>query len=266
MSVDEKSVKDDILSTMISGKGNYCPIVVRNAWHAAGTFDKSDSSGGSDGATMRFEPELSDRANGGLTIVHELLAPLREKHPNVSIADIWTMAGAAAIKASGGPEVPFKLGRTDAEASDAVSHPACPANGRLPAPVFPDKLRDVFYRMGFDDKDIVALSGAHTLGRCNKNRSGWDGPWTTDPLKFDNEYYKNLINLEWKKKEWDGPPQYEDPSGKLMMLPTDIELKEDPKYLVYVKQYAEDEELFFKDFASAFAKLLALGCPAHVQP
>jgi hypothetical protein len=51
--------------------------------------------------------------------------------------------------------------------------------------------------MGFDDKDIVALSGAHTLGSCHRLRSGFDGPWTHNPLKFDNEYFKNLLELEW---------------------------------------------------------------------
>ena len=40
--------------------------------------------------------------------------------------------------------------------------------------------------MGFNDRDIVALSGAHTLGRCHLQRSGFDGPWTRNPLKFDN--------------------------------------------------------------------------------
>ncbi len=50
-----------------------------------------------------------------------------------------------------------------------------------------DHLRKVFYRMGFNDKEIVALSGAHTLGRCHEVRSGFDGPWTHAPLRFDNE-------------------------------------------------------------------------------
>jgi len=137
----------------------------------------------------------------------------------------------------------------------------------LPAP-FKDAahLREVFHRMGFSDRDIVVLSGAHTLGSCHESRSGFEGPWTTQPLKFDNEYFKNILEIDWKVREWDGPKQYTDPSGKLMMLPTDMELKTDPGFLPYVKEYAADEELFRKDFAAAFGKLIALGCPAHVQP
>jgi len=258
-SVDEAAVTADVIATIKSDKGNYCPIVVRNAWHASGTFDKSDSTGGSDGATMRFEPEASDKANVGLNIVHDLLAPLKEKYPDVSIADLWVMAGTQAIKASGGPEVPFTVGRKDIIATDPV-----PANGRLPAPIFgADYLREVFGRMGMDDREIVALSGAHTLGECKKTRSGFDGPWTKTPLDFNNEYYKNLLDIEWKEREWQGPPQYTDPSGTLMMLRTDIALIQDADFKKIVEEYAADEALFFKEFASSFGKLCALGCPFH---
>ena len=43
------------------------------------------------------------------------------------------------------------------------------------------------------------------------------------------------------------------------MLPTDIVLVEDPKFLKYVDAYAKDEKLFFKDFAKAFSTLMELG-------
>jgi len=115
----------------------------------------------------------------------------------------------------------------------------------------------------FNDREIVALSGAHTLGRCHVERSGYDGPWTRHPLKFDNQYFKNLLFLEWRPKKWDGPLQYEDAeSGELMMLPTDLALRDDPKFREIAEQYAKDEQLFFRDFGEAFGKLLALGVPA----
>ena len=53
-------------------------------------------------------------------------------------------------------------------------------------------LRDVFYRMGFDDRAIVALSGAHALGRCHTTASGYDGPWSPTPRIFNNAYYTLL--------------------------------------------------------------------------
>ena len=130
----------------------------------------------------------------------------------MSFADLWVLGGHVAIEFLGGPSIPFRHGRTDA--ADAS---ACPANGRLPdAAQGAQHLRDVFHRMGFTDKEIVCLSGAHTLGRCHKVRSGFDGPWTNNPLKFDNNYFKVLLNMTWRLRKWDGPLQYEDvETGKL---------------------------------------------------
>jgi catalase (peroxidase I) len=239
------------------------PITVRLAWHASGTYDKSDNSGGSDGAHMRFEPEFTDGANAGLSIVQDLLKPVKEEHPELSIADIWTMASCSAVKFAGGPEIPHRLGRVD----DADGK-RCPLNGRLPdASQGAEHLREVFGRMGFNDQEIVALSGAHTLGRCHVVRSGYDGPWTDHPLRFDNGYFKGLMGREWKKKEWDGPFQYVDvETESVMMLPTDMALRTDDKFRVFAELYAKDEQKFFDDFSAAYAKLISLGCPAQCNP
>jgi cytochrome c peroxidase len=51
----------------------------------------------------------------------------------------------------------------------------------------------------------------------------------------------------------------EDSTGMLMMLPSDIALIQDPEFKKSVEMYAKDEDLFFKDFAKAFSKLLELG-------
>jgi cytochrome c peroxidase len=119
--------------------------------------------------------------------------------------------------------------------------------------------------MGFDDREIVALSGAHALGRCHANHSGFEGPWTFSPTTLTNEYFKLLRDTEWRWKQWDGNRQYEDkPTGSLMMLPTDMALMKDEKFRVHVERYAEDEGVFFKEFADVVVKLLELGVPFTV--
>jgi hypothetical protein len=260
--VNVEALKSEIRAAIIDNKANACPITIRLAWHASGTFDEKDGSGGSNGSTMRFEPESTDDANAGLSIVRDMLLPVKAKHPEISYADLWTLAGCSAVEFLGGPKVPHEFGRTD-----KPSGTYCPPNGRLPdAAQGAQHLRDVFYRMGFNDQEIVALSGAHTLGRCHRTRSGFDGPWTRNPLKFDNQYFRHLVGFNWVPKKWDGPLQYEDePTGELMMLPTDIALKEDPQFLKYVQAYAKDEALFFEDFSDAFAKLIALGAPKEAR-
>ena len=241
-------------------KVNACPMAVRLAWHSSGTFEKEGMTGGSNGAGMRFEPESTDGANAGLGIIRDLLKPVSDHNPEVSKADIWVAAGANAVEFLGGPKVPHAFCRTDhADGSK------CPPNGRLPdGSQGAQHLRDVFYRMGFNDKEIVALSGAHTLGRMHLSRSGFDGPWTTKPLSFDNEYFKNLLDRTWVKKEYAGNDMFEDAETRTLgMLPTDIALTTDPAFLPWVQKYAADEQLFFTDFSAAFSKLLAnnTGCP-----
>jgi len=211
---------------------------------------------------MRFAPESTDGANAGLSIVRDLLKPVKEKNSELSVADIWAFAGCSAVEFLGGPKVPCHFGR-----GDAPNGSYCPPNGRLPdASQGAQHLRDVFYRMGFDDRAIVCLSGAHTLGRCHLVRSGFDGPWTRNPLRFDNEYFQNLLNLEWKPKQWEGPAQFEDPSGDLMMLSTDLALIQDEKFRPFVEMYAKDQDLFFRDFAQDFHRLTSLGTTAPAPP
>ena len=204
---------------------------------------------------MRFAPECNFGANAGLKVARDVLQKVKDKYPEISYGDLWTLAGVVAIEEMGGPKIKWKPGRVDAP--DGTS---CPPDGRLPdAAQGAGHLRDIFYRMGFNDQEIVALTGAHSLGRCHSDRSGYSGPWTRAPTTFSNLFFQELLNNKWAPKKWGGPKQYEDPSGALMMLPADMSLVEDPKFRVYVEKYAKDNAAFEKDFASAFSRLLALG-------
>jgi len=217
---------------------------------------------------MRFSPESNWGANAGLGLARDLLEPIKSRHPDMSYADMWTLAGCVAIEYMGGPTIPWQKGR-----SDFPDGSKCPADGRLPDA---DKgtigktvqhIRDVFSRMGFNDKEIVALCGAHALGRCHTDRSGYWGPWTRAETTFSNQYFLELLENTWTLKQWDGPEQFEDPTGELMMLPSDMALIWDKTFRRHVVNYAADEEQFFKDFSKAFAKLVELGVPhCHRKP
>lgn len=224
------------LRGLISEK-NCAPLMLRLAWHSAGTYDVQAKNGGPFG-TMRFKAEQSHGANNGLDIAVRLLEPLKEQFPNISYGDFYQLAGVVAVEVAGGPEIPFHPGRED------KTEP--PQEGRLPdATKGSDHLRDVFCKqMGLSDKDIVALSGAHTLGRCHKERSGFEGAWTSNPLIFDNSYFKELLSGE---KEG------------LLQLPSDKALLSDPAFRPLVEKYAADEDAFFADYAEAHLKLSELG-------
>ena len=170
--------------------GSYGPVLVRLAWHCSGTYDAKTGTGGSNGAAMRFDPEASHGANAGLGVARSLLEPIKKKFPWISYADLYTLAGAVAVEEMGGPKIEWAPGR-----SDFADGSASCKDSRLPDAAQGAKhLRAVFSTgMGFDDREIVALSGAHSLGRCHTDRSGFDGPWTRAPTTFSSLYFNELV-------------------------------------------------------------------------
>ncbi|XP_039003145.1 L-ascorbate peroxidase 2, cytosolic-like [Hibiscus syriacus] len=70
---------------------------------------------------------------------------------------------------------------------------------------------------------FVALFGGHTLGRCHKERSGFEGPWSSNPLIFYNSYFKELVSGEQEG---------------LIQLPSDKAFMEDPVFRPLVHKYA----------------------------
>ncbi|KAI9751637.1 MAG: heme peroxidase [Chaenotheca gracillima] len=241
--------------------GSYGPVLVRLAWHCSGTYDKDTGTGGSNGATMRFAPENDHGANAGLKAAQDFLEPVKEMFPWISYSDLWTLSGVCAIQEMQGPSVPWRPGRQDRDEA------ACTPDGRLPdGSKEQSHLRGIFGRMGFDDREIVALSGAHALGRCHTDRSGFEGPWTFSPTVVTNDYYKLLQDEKWNWRKWNGPKQYQDGTTKtLMMLPTDMALVKDKAFKKHVDRYAKDNDVFFNEFRDVLVKLLELGVPFQTK-
>lgn len=235
------------------------PILIRLSWHDAGVFNGLD---GCPNAAMRLPGggEHAFAANSGLPqVAIPLLQAISEKYvPSlISHSDLWTLAANVAIEVMGGPEITTHFGRFDVKSHDQGVQSA---QGRLPDGDKDAKhLRDIFYPKGFSDKDIVALSGAHTVGACHPERSGFEGQWTEDKLKFDNSYFKDLLQKTWTPEtRKSGKKQYK--NGKTMMLPSDMALIEDSKFKEYVEKYASDQQAFFVDFVEAWTRLQELGC------
>ncbi|CAH9080677.1 unnamed protein product [Cuscuta europaea] len=149
-----KSAKEDIKELL---RTKFChPILVRLGWHDAGTYNKNINEwpkrGGANGS-LRFEVELKHAANAGLVNAFKLLQPIKDKYSGVTYADLFQLASATAIEEAGGPKIPMKYGR-----EDVLGPEQCPEEGRLPdaGPPSPaDHLRDVFYRMGLNDKELL---------------------------------------------------------------------------------------------------------------
>ena len=151
----------DVIDTDAEKRGDGTSLagaMIRLAWHCAGTYSKEDGSGGSNGARMRFSPEAKWGANAGLGVARDALQPVHDKFPNMTYADLYTFAGVVAVEEAGGPTIPFRLGREDFESGETS-----PPDGRLPDA---DKgsrvatiqhIRDIFYRMGFNDQEVSDL-------------------------------------------------------------------------------------------------------------
>lgn len=232
MDVGEDTIREFLVELMPI---EHAPAHVRLAFHDAGTYDQHTRTGGAHG-TVRIKEELQRADNTGWgQACMELIAEAKAQFPSVSWADLIAVAGAAAIEKCGGPVIRVGLGRSD---GDEVAPPHRLPGGYEGAAM----LKRMFARMGLSPRDLVALSGAHTLGHTQRR------PFTFDPWVFSNSYFTQLVELAGSK-----------------LLQTDTAILEDPELRPYVELYARDSEQFMIDFADAYRRMSWLGNEAKSQ-
>jgi catalase-peroxidase len=119
--LDYQALKRDLVALMTDSQpwwpadyGNYGPLFIRMAWHAAGTYRTADGRGGANSGNQRFAPLNSWPDNGNLDKARRLLWPIKQKYgKNISWADLFIIAGNVAIESMGGPTFGFGGGRKD---------------------------------------------------------------------------------------------------------------------------------------------------------
>ncbi|MEA3009016.1 MAG: catalase-peroxidase [Sphingomonadales bacterium] len=119
--LDYRALKADLETMLTDSKdwwpadyGNYGGLMIRMAWHAAGTYRTADGRGGANSGQQRFAPLNSWPDNGNLDKARRLLWPIKRKYgKSISWADLFILAGNVAIETMGGPVFGFGGGRRD---------------------------------------------------------------------------------------------------------------------------------------------------------
>jgi catalase-peroxidase len=213
-SLDVAALKADLQALMTDSQdwwpadwGHYGGLMVRMAWHAAGTYRIADGRGGAGTGNQRFAPLNSWPDNVSLDKARRLLWPVKKKYgSSVSWADLIILAGNVAYESMGLKTFGFAFGRADiwhpekdiywgsekewlakdryADAGDETSleNPLAAVQMGLiyvnpegvdgkPDPMkTAEAVRETFARMAMDDEETVALTaGGHTVGKAHGN-------------------------------------------------------------------------------------------------
>ncbi|CAE7313245.1 APX3 [Symbiodinium sp. CCMP2592] len=245
------------------------PSLLRLAFHDAATRRQGDSRRQGPNGSIRFE--LMRDENYGPSMAAALAAVENiVQRCRVSWADAIAVSGAAVVEAMGGPVISVETGRSDATEPDA--------DKRLPdGTLTSGAIRDYFRQLGMSDAELVALLGAHTVGRWTslldvrpdcldkEGRAFWTCsreqgrrlPFTESPAAFNNEYFREVLLWEQRQKMPKPKTRYKEraeseKSSPLNLLPSDIGMLFDPGLHSQVEKFAADEAAFFAAFASAY--------------
>ncbi|MER5763749.1 catalase/peroxidase HPI [Streptomyces sp. NPDC002082] len=207
--LDLPAVKRDIAEVLTNSQewwpadfGHYGPLMIRMAWHSAGTYRISDGRGGAGAGQQRFAPLNSWPDNGNLDKARRLLWPVKKKYgQSLSWADLMVLTGNVALESMGFETFGFGGGRADVWEPDedvywgpettwldderytgdrelenplgAVQMGLIYVNPEGPNGT-PDPLaaardiRETFHRMAMNDEETVALiAGGHTFGKTH---------------------------------------------------------------------------------------------------
>ncbi|MEU8989314.1 catalase/peroxidase HPI [Streptomyces sp. NPDC048558] len=207
--LDLAAVKRDIAEVLTTSQdwwpadfGNYGPLMIRMAWHSAGTYRISDGRGGGGRGQQRFAPLNSWPDNGNLDKARRLLWPVKKKYgQSISWADLMILTGNVALETMGFETFGFAGGRADVWEADedvywgpettwlddqrytgdrelenplgAVQmgliyvNPEGPNGNPDPIAAARD-IRETFRRMAMNDEETVALiAGGHTFGKTH---------------------------------------------------------------------------------------------------
>lgn len=207
--LDLAAVKQDIAAVLTESQdwwpadfGNYGPLMIRMAWHSAGTYRISDGRGGGGRGQQRFAPLNSWPDNGNLDKARRLLWPVKKKYgQSISWADLMILTGNVALETMGFTTFGFGGGRADVWEADedvywgpettwlddqrysgdrelesplgAVQmgliyvNPEGPNGNPDPIAAARD-IRETFRRMAMNDEETVALiAGGHTFGKTH---------------------------------------------------------------------------------------------------
>ncbi|MFB8777282.1 catalase/peroxidase HPI [Streptomyces broussonetiae] len=208
-SLDLAAVKRDIAEVLTTSQdwwpadfGHYGPLIIRMAWHSAGTYRISDGRGGAGAGQQRFAPLNSWPDNANLDKARRLLWPVKRKYgQNISWADLMILAGNVALENMGFETFGFAGGRADVwEPEEDVYwgpettwlddqrysgdrelenplgavqmgliyvNPEGPNGNPDPIAAARD-IRETFRRMAMNDEETVALiAGGHTFGKTH---------------------------------------------------------------------------------------------------